>query len=140
MRHEWPPRMVQAFEHFGIDPADSRFHPADPYKHIEEPLCPVCHSHREDLCPNILCALRRTIKADLEARGVPASFCRLGSCRNVTDHPTGGHLCQWCEKQLQPEPVRRRGLKFMDRVADGQGCVERISWIERAYLEGTPHA
>ncbi len=121
-REAWLDRL----ERHGIREDDQRyFRGLEPFSGAGTP-CDICQLHDAE-SPRVRCDLARAEIAEL---GPDAHPCRI--CREAT---VGSALCDTCEQTYAVVEKRRWRFPHHRRTADGQGCVERLSNVERIRLE-----
>lgn len=126
---DWAPRIVRAFEHYGIDYKDRKY---DQERGYSGGWCPACRSHAIS-SPWPLCDLEIARAEDIREHGFEARHCF--HCRKA--YPTmldRGSICPACRRKQQKRDdefeaqlARRQVERKTDgiRIADGFGCVEK---------------
>lgn len=116
-------------EKYGFHEDDPRYFVAGETTRGAGTPCDMCFRHDAEN-PRLRCDLNRAEIADLASQGITARTCHI--CRDVT---TNKALCDRCDVTYEPKPSSRRRFPFHRREADGVGCVERTSNVERIWDE-----
>jgi len=119
-------QFLARLERYGIREADPRYHRGLETVSGAGTPCDICQLHDAE-SPRVRCDLARAEIAEL---GPDAHPCRI--CREAT---VGSALCDTCGDTYAVVSGRRHLFPHHRRTADGQGCVERLSNVERIRLE-----
>ena len=127
--HYWPD-IVAGADHYGFDRSDPIYRERHPRGRGVE-SCKACGIHPATE-RNYPCDVAIARAADMEAAGVPATFCLTCSREMPVRSAQSKYLpkCWRCERS---EATRRRVGSRRDgsvRIPDGAGCTERLpEWM-----------
>lgn len=123
--YQFWPDILAGGKFYGLNPFSQIYRSRRPFEQGRV-TCPACHSHdhRDRRFP---CDVAKARAADMEAEGIPATFCY--SCSREMPVRSGQHRavpkCFRCERHQaeRRRPVIQGGTV---RVPDGAGCSERL--------------
>lgn len=127
--HYWPD-IVAGAKFYGFDRTDPVYAERHPRGRGVE-MCPACQIHPATE-RNLPCDVAKARASDMEAEGIPATFCN--SCSREMPVRSGQSeyfpKCWRCERF---QAKRRRVVDGAVRIPDGAGCVERVpAWMTDA--------